>query len=120
MLNQYEFRPLYIGYDPWNSQYWVEEMKNSGFNMVEVRQGAKTMSQPMKEMQADLLNKDINYNNNPILKWCLSNTCIKEDDNQNIRPIKGRNEKRRIDGAVSLIITYVVLINNYDNFKNML
>ena len=38
-------------------QIWVEEMKEQGFNMVEVRQGAKTMSNPMKQLEADLIEK---------------------------------------------------------------
>lgn len=112
--------PLWIGYDPWNSQYWIEEMKNMGFNMVIVRQGAQTLSQPMKEMGADLSAKRINYNNNPILKWCLTNTNVKRDDNDNIRPIKGQSNRQRIDGAVSLLIAYTVLFNNLQDYLNII
>lgn len=56
--------------------------------MIEVRQGAKTMSNPMKQMEADLQDKKIVYNNNPVLKWCLTNTEVKRDENDNIRPVK--------------------------------
>ncbi len=107
---------LWIGYDPWSSQYWVEEMKENGFEMVEVRQGAKTMSNPMKQLEADLLDRKINYNNNPILKWCLLNTVVKRDDNDNIRPVKGQKQRARIDGAVSLITAYCVLYENYQDY----
>ena len=41
MLNEYDIHPLWIGYDPWNSQYWVQEMEEYGFVMVEVRQDIK-------------------------------------------------------------------------------
>lgn len=119
-VERYELRPLWIGYDSWNANYWHDEMQGEGFQMVEVRQGAKTMSQPMKQMEADLSDKKINYNNNPILKWCLSNTAIKSDDNGNIRPSKGNGTRARIDGTVSLIDAYVVLQDNYQNYKNML
>ena len=68
-VEQFGLRPLWVGYDSWNAQYWCEEMKGYGFDMVEVRQGAKTMSEPMKELKALLSDKQINYNNNPILKW---------------------------------------------------
>lgn len=120
MMNEYGIRPLWIGYDPWNSQYWIEEMKNYGFNMEIVRQGAQTLTQPMKEMGADLQAKLINYNNNPILKWCLTNTAVKRDDNDNIRPVKGQNQKQRIDGAVSLLIAYTVLFNHMDDYKALI
>jgi len=120
MYEEYGIIPFWIGYDPWNSQYWIEEMKGMGFTMIEVRQGAKTLSQPMKEMGADLCAKRINYNNNPILKWCLTNTNVKRDDNDNIRPVKGQNNRQRIDGAVSLLIAYTVLFNNYQDYLNII
>lgn len=105
MFNEYDIRPLFVGYDSWNTRYWLEEMQSYGFEMHEVRQGYKTLSKPMKELGADLKDKKINYANNPILKWCLTNTAIKEDENGNIRPIK-INSRQRIDGAVSLLIAY--------------
>ena len=120
MYQEYGIIPFWIGYDPWNSQYWIEEMKGMGFTMIEVRQGAKTLSQPMKEMGADLCAKKINYGNNPVLKWCLTNTNVKRDDNDNIRPIKGQSNRQRIDGAVSLLIAYTVLFNNLQDYLNII
>ena len=110
---------LWVGYDPWNSQYWIEEMKEAGFEMTEVRQGPKTLSNPMKQLEADLIEKKVNYNNNPILKWCLCNTSIKRDDNDNIRPVKGKNQRNRIDGAVSLIIAYCVLFEKMSDYLSL-
>jgi phage terminase large subunit-like protein len=117
MMEDYQIHPLWIGYDPWDSKYWVDEMIQCGFTMEKVRQGAQTLSQPMKELGADLGAKLINYNNNPILKWCLTNTAVKRDDNDNIRPVKGQNQRQRIDGAVSLLIAYTVLFNHWDDLK---
>jgi phage terminase large subunit-like protein len=120
LFNKYDIRPLWIYYDPWNSSYWVQEMKDYGFQMVEARQGYKTLSQPMKELEADLRNKQINYNNNPILKWNLTNVVAKRDENDNIRPVKGKNLRARIDGAVSLLITYVGLQEHLSDYKALL
>lgn len=119
-VNKYGIRPLWVGYDSWNAQYFTEEMKAHGFNMVEVRQGFKTLSTPMKELQTELISKNLNYNNNPILKWNLSNVAIKSDENDNIRPVKNVSSKMRIDGMVSLLIAYVVLTQNYQDYKNMI
>lgn len=116
MNDEYKISTLWVGYDPWNTQYWVEEMKEYGFEMVEVRQGAKTMSNPMKQLEADLIEKSVNYNNNPVLKWCLCNTSVKRDDNDNIRPVKGQKQRARIDGTVSLIIAYCVLFNKMQDY----
>ena len=116
MNEEYQISTLWVGYDPWNTQYWVEEMKEYGFEMVEVRQGAKTMSNPMKQLEADLIEKNVNYNNNPILKWCLCNTSVKRDENDNIRPVKGQKQRARIDGTVSLIIAYCVLFEKMNDY----
>ena len=115
-VQENELRPLWIGYDPWGSTYWSDEMRDCGFELESVRQGALTMSQPMKELEADLMDKKINYNNNPVTKWNLVNVVVKRDDNDNIRPVKGKNSKRRIDGAVSLINAYVVFKNHYQEY----
>ena len=120
MFNEYDIRPLWIYYDPWNSSYWTQEMQDYGFQMVEARQGYKTLSPAMKDLEADLKNKEINYNNNPILKWCLTNVVAKRDDNDNIRPIKGKNLRARIDGAVSLIIAYVGLQEHLNDYRALL
>lgn len=112
-----DLRPLYVGYDSWNAQYWCDEMKGYGFNMIEVRQGMKTLSSPMKIMKADLIDKKINYNNNPILKWCLSNTTIKMDSNENIQPDKEKS-RQRIDGAVSLIDAYCIFVDKQQEYLN--
>lgn len=116
MHQKYDISALWVGYDPWGSQYWITEMEDAGFEMVKVIQGAKTMSNPMKQLEADLKEKKVNYNNNPILKWCLLNTAIEIDKNDNIRPVKGKKSKQRIDGAVSLIDAYCVLFDKMNDY----
>lgn len=116
MHNEYDISPYWVGYDPWGSQYWLQEMQDAGFEMIKVIQGARTMSNPMKELEADLKEKNVNYNNNPILKWCLLNTAIEIDKNENIRPIKGKKSKQRIDGTVSLIDAYCVLFDKMNDY----
>lgn len=112
--------PLCVGYDPWSSSYWVTEMQTEGFAMEEVRQGAQTMSAPMKTMRADMEERRLIYDNNPVLKWCLSNLRTKIDENENIRPVKGKNPKQRIDGAVSLIDAYVCLDRHLVDYGNLM
>ena len=117
LRSKYSIYTLWVGYDPWGANQWSEEMKQHGYVLEEVIQGAKTMSTPMKMLASDLESHLINYNNNPILKWCLTNTQIEIDKNDNIRPVKGRNSKQRIDGSVSLIDSYVVYQRHFDDFN---
>lgn len=119
MIRTYEIRPLWIGYDPWNSQYWVKEMEDAGFDMEKVRQGIYSLSEPMKQLEADLKSKLLIYNNHPILKWCFANTQAKVDLNGNIQPSKLNSKYKRIDGTVALIIAYAVLNRYKNDYENM-
>ena len=118
MVNIHGITPAWIYYDSYSAKYWVEEMENAGFRMVRCIQGAKTLSLPMQMMGADLQAKKINYNNSPILKWCLTNTGIQTDRNGNIVPIKAQAAKQRIDGTASMLDSYVGLYEHYTEFIN--
>ena len=119
MSNQYQIFPLWLYYDNWSATYWTQQMKAHGFNMVDCRQGAKTLSLPMQSLGADLQAKRVNYNNNPLLAWCLGNTAVKTDRNGNIVPIKNQSEKQRIDGTASLLNAYVGLHEHYNEILSL-
>jgi len=110
------------GYDSWSASYFVEDMENTfGKNVMEpVIQGKKTLSAPMKSLGADLEKKLIVYNNNPILKWCLGNTSVDVDKNDNIQPCKGNVGTRRIDGLASLLDAYVTYENNLEDYLSVI
>lgn len=119
--NTYDIYLMNVGYDAWSSIYWVEEMKNAfGDIMVPVHQGKKTLSAPMKNLGADLEKKLIVYNNNPVDKWCLMNTAIDIDKNDNIQPIKTSNQRRRIDGTAALLDAYVVLEEKMNDYMSII
>ena len=120
--DEYDIYLFKCGYDSWSAQYFVEEMMNEfGKEVMEpVIQGKKTLSGPMKSLGADLEKKRIIYNNNPILKWCLTNTSIDVDKNDNIQPAKGNQGTRRIDGMASLLDAYVTLEKNMEEYVSMI
>lgn len=111
-----------FGYDPWGAPYFEDDMKNTfgPDSMEAVIQGKKTLSSPMKSLGADLEAKRVVYNNNPILKWCLSNTKVDVDRNNNIQPEKGHSQRKRIDGMAGLLDAYVVLERNYEEYLSMI
>lgn len=112
--------PLYIGYDPWHIDDSLLRAFQGAFGkraMIPIRQGIATLSQPMKDMEADFKQHLFVYDNHPIDKWCLINTCVKTDINGNIQPIKGLNPTQRIDGTLALIDAYVVLRDKFDEYQ---
>lgn len=112
----------WIGYDAWSATYFVEEMKGyfGEQSMEAVIQGKKTLSSPMKSLGADFSSKKIIYNNNPILKWCLTNVSVDIDKNDNIQPMKTSNAKKRIDGFASLLDAYVALERHLEDYKGII
>lgn len=117
MYQEFEIRPLWICYDRAFAGYWVQEM-DEWFDMERTPQGAYTWSQPMKEMGAALAAHSVNYNNNPITKWCLSNTRAKSKNADGIETIEPKkiSEKMRIDGTVSLLNAWVGYVKHFEDF----
>ena len=122
MQEKYDIYLFKDGYDSWSATYFVEDMKNTfGADTMEaVIQGKKTLSSPMKNLGADLAAKRIVYQNNPILKWCLANTAVDIDKNDNIQPCKGNSPTRRIDGLAGLLDAYVVLENHLEEYQSLI
>lgn len=110
------------GYDRWSAAYLVKDMEAifGEQAMVPIAQGKKTLSAPMKNLAADLTAKKIVYNNNPILKWCMTNVAVDVDRNDNIQPCKTSNPRKRIDGFASLLDAYTVLENCKDDYLQLI
>lgn len=112
-----------IGYDPWginkDDTFKAQlEAYVGKERLYEVRQGAQTLSAPMKQIQADYKVNRIVDNDHPINQWCRMNVCIKSDENFNIKPVKKLNDPRnRIDGFAAEIDGYTVLCNIFDEYQ---
>lgn len=117
-----DFVPVYNGFDEWGADVLMKRTREEyGERSVEaVKQVFKTLSNPMKELEADIKAKRINYNNNPVLKWCLGNTTIQMDNKGNIQPKKGYSSLKRIDGTASLLDAYVTYKNHIDDYMNLI
>ena len=120
--NELDIYIPWVGYDSWSATYWVEEMRGTfgKESMIPVIQGKKTLSSPMQQLGVDLESKLVNYNNNPITKWCLANTAIEEDKNGNIQPCKTSKRTKRIDGTAALLNAYVVLQDRLDEYQSLI
>lgn len=125
LRDEYGIIAYWCGYDRWNSPAWIEDMENRlGYtnkdNLIPVAMGARTLSAPMKEFRGDLADRLIIYDNNPLLKWALTNVAVEIDKNENIRPVKGKNRRQRIDPAVALFIAYTTLLNNLEDYMSLI
>lgn len=118
MVQERDIRPLWVCYDAALSGYWVPQMQETGFDMERIRQGPVTWTYPMKRMEGLFEDKLIIYQNNPMLRWCLSNTAAKSTNKKGIDSIQPEkiNSNRRIDGMVSLLNAMVGYYNHEEEF----
>lgn len=110
----------YIGYDPWHmDDSTLRELKSMvGEDNVEVvRQGVQTLSQPMKQLKADMRDGRIVNNHNPIDEWCNLNLAAKIDINENVQPVKKAGATTRIDGYMALLDAYITLMRHEADYK---
>lgn len=119
LYQDYGIRLMMCGYDQRFAKTWKNRMEEYGFETEMVIQNKPTLSQPMKLVEADLKSQLINYNENPIDRWCLGNAAMEIDNFGNIMAVKINNQReRRIDGAVTLIILYEIYRRYRQQFMN--
>lgn len=92
-----------VPYDPWQATQMASHLLGEGAPMVEYRQTVATMSEPMKTVEALVLQGKLTHDGNPMMTWMFSNVVCHMDAKDNIYPRKERNENK-IDGPVAVIM----------------
>jgi phage terminase large subunit-like protein len=92
-----------IAFDPWNAQQLATQLAGDGFQMVEMRQGFRTLSEPSKAFEALVVSRRVRHGGNPVMRWMISNVTVRQDANGNIAPDKS-SAAGKIDGVVSAIM----------------
>ena len=118
----YDVYTFAIGYDPWHVIGQDEEqlVQYVGKDRcIAVRQGPKTLSQPMKQLRAQFASNLVVGNHNPIDEWCRMNVSVKSDVNANIQPVKLQGKaKNRIDGFMAELCAYVAYMLFEDEYES--
>lgn len=95
--------PSEVAKDPWGGQQLGANLAEEGFEVVDIPQQVRFLSEPMKEIQALVDAGRFHHNDNPCYTWMLSNVECVPDRNENIFPRKAR-ASNKIDGAVATIV----------------
>lgn len=110
LLEEYDLKPFKSGYD----NRFAKDFANRYVDLfgekitINIPQDFKVLNNPMRTLEADMRDKLVNYNNNPVCVWCFKNTGLKVDTLGRIMPVKLETTKR-IDGTASKIIAYATL-----------
>jgi len=101
-----------IAYDSWNSTQFNISCTDAGLNQMEAFSGTiGNFSKGTKTFERLALIGDLVIENNEIIRWMISNTFLRMDQNGNVKPSKvNGNSEKKIDGviaAVSALGTYL-------------
>ncbi len=92
-----------VAFDPFQATQLSTRMLSEGLPMIEVRPTVLNFSEPMKTLEALVLQKKLVHDGDPVLAWMVSNVVAHLDAKDNIYPRKERPENK-IDGIVALIM----------------
>ena len=92
-----------VPYDPFQATQMATRMMAQSVPMVEMRPTVLNFSEPMKQIEALVLQGRLHHDGNPVLAWMMSNVVAHTDVKDNIYPRKERPENK-IDGVVALIM----------------
>lgn len=104
-----EYDVKMVGFDPHLGatimQQLQKELAGKSTDVVEIPQGIRHISPPMKELERLIRSHEMLHIHNTALRSCVGNVRCKVDNLENIQPIK-RQQTGRIDMAVAWIIAF--------------
>lgn len=119
MRDKYEIVCCVVGYDRYSSQYLVDKMQNDGYQMDDVIQGTNLTS-IINEFGGLLRDGVVRTGTNGLLQSHFASVALKKVTNDNrVRPEKV-DQRKHIDGFVSVIDAYTVRAKWYEKYKWLL
>ncbi len=121
LLKEYDLKPFKSGYD----NRFAKDFQNRYIDIfgdkitINIPQDFKVLNNPMRTLEADMRDKLVIYQNNPVCHWCFCNTGIALDKLGRIMPAKMETSKR-IDGTVAKIIAYATLEWHRSEFMSLI
>lgn len=111
IYKQYGIKLYKCGYDQRFAKDFLKQMEEAyGWSKASgdvemILQNAQTLNNAILLTEAEFKAQNIIYNENPVDRWCLSNSCLKVNDQRQAIIIKTENSKK-IDGSVTLVSLY--------------
>lgn len=102
-----------VSFDPWNATMLSSALLDEGCTMVEIRATVQNFSEPMKWLEALILDGRFHHNGCPAMTWMASNVVAHLDKRSNLWPNKARPENK-IDGVIALLMA----LNRYIHIEN--
>lgn len=107
-----------ISYDSWQSTALIIKLTELGFNCVPFSQSTGSMNRPTRHIEMIARNEHLILDDNPITRWMFSNCELREDYNNNVKPIKlNKMSENKIDGVAAICdaLGHYLTEVHYDN-----
>lgn len=97
---------------------WSADGDDDTRDLVLIPQNAASLHNALSLTESDLRHQLINYNENPVDRWCFGNAGLQTDKYGKSLCIK-QQPKGKIDGTVTLIILQEMYRRNRTEFAQM-
>ena len=105
-----------IAYDPWAMWNIVPKLRKYESVLEAYQQSIKYMSVPTKWVETEVLQHNLNFLGNPVIRWMFRNVVIYVDPNANIKMDKSRS-RSKIDGCYALADAVGIYLTKTANSK---
>jgi phage terminase large subunit-like protein len=92
-----------VAFDPAQASYLMTRLQQENVPVIEFAQVLRNMSEPMKEVEAQIISARLFHDGNPAMTWMMGNVVAYLDAKEHIYPRKEKPENK-IDGPVGLIM----------------
>lgn len=107
-----------ISYDSWQSTALIIKLTELGFNCVPFSQSTGSMNRPTRHLEMIARNGHLILDDSPITRWMFANCELREDYNNNVKPIKlNKSSENKIDGVAAICdaLGHYLTETHYDN-----
>ena len=101
-----------IAYDPKLANQFAVKCSKSGHYVKPVGQGLAVFGEPTTELEQQILAENVVIDDNPCIRWCFSNVLIKQDENQNRKPVKSGHHNK-----IDIVVAFIQSVKLYMEIK---
>lgn len=122
LAQNYGLYTRWVGYDPWRMESILPDLRMlvGEQNVEPVRQGARTYSEPLKQLKAYMRDRIIIDGGNSLDHMCNLNAAVKVDSNLNYTVVKKDGPTSRIDGFMALVDAFVCYQRHIEDYKQLI
>lgn len=122
LAQDYGLYTRWVGYDPWRMESILPDLRLlvGEQNVEPVRQGARTYSEPLKQMKVYMRDGLIIDGGNNLDHMCNLNAAVKVDTNLNYTVVKKDGPTSRIDGFMALLDAFVCYQRHLQDYQQLI